>query len=227
MSKRMIVLQLALLLAFYPASVPEAAERIEYKPPPRGAPARRVGGATRAPDRLAGLTVLAPDHVALTASEQPTLYWFLPEKSEVRVEVALVDSKGVKPLLETSYSNLERGIHAVSLKDFNVRLTRNEEYQWSVALVMSDKQRSRDIVSQASLRLVEVSNETRASIAKRPQHEQAIEYAAMGIWHDALQALSASISAFPDRHELRDMRAALLEQAGLKAAANFDRRASR
>lgn len=231
MSKRSVVVALALCLAFSQAFAQKAepSAAIEYKPPQRGTPVGRIGGGTRgiAVVPAPALTALTPDHVALTTSEQPTLYWFLPAKSAVRIEVALIDSSGVKPLMETSYANLEPGIHRIDLKDFNVRLKLNEEYRWSVALVVSDKQRSRDVVSQGSLRLVELPTDTRASMATRSRDEQAVAYASLGIWHDALNALSESISAAPERRELRSMRAALLDQAGLKSAAEFDRKAVR
>ena len=45
-----------------------------YKPPLRGAPGGRVGGGTRGSGReVFVLTVLAPDHSALTVSEQPAI----------------------------------------------------------------------------------------------------------------------------------------------------------
>src|SRR5690348_9250287 len=49
-----------------------------YTPPTRGAPSRRVGGSSRGTaSNLPNVTVLVPDEVALTTSDQPTLYWFL------------------------------------------------------------------------------------------------------------------------------------------------------
>ena len=48
-----------------------------YQLPTRGAPAGRVGGGTRGDKNVFVLSVLAPDHSALTTSEQPSLYWFI------------------------------------------------------------------------------------------------------------------------------------------------------
>lgn len=205
---------------------PDASNAIVYKPPVRGAPAQRVGGGTRGVSVVPVLTVLAPDHVALTTSEQPTLYWYVSAPSVIRIEVALVDPAGVKPLIKTSLPNVEPGIHRFNLKDFNVRLKPNEEYQWSVSSVVSDKQRSREIVSGSTFRLTELPSNIRGSVAMRDKDQQAIAYAAHGIWHDALDALSESIRSAPDRRELRNMRGELLEQAGLRAAADFERRAA-
>src|SRR5271168_697816 len=48
-----------------------------YVPPMRGAPGGRTGGGSRG---IKGsdltIAVLAPDHVGLTAEDQPTLYWY-------------------------------------------------------------------------------------------------------------------------------------------------------
>ena len=233
MSKGSVVVALTFCLAFSQALAQKAEPpaAIEYKPPPRGAPVKRISGGARAIEVTVAvapaLTVLAPNHVALTASEQPALYWYQSVRGAVRMEVSLVDASGSKPLIETSYTTLEPGIHRVDLKDLNVRLKPDQDYQWSAMLTPADKQRPSAIVSQASFRLTEMRSETLASVAARPKDQQAVAYASMGIWHDALDTLSESISASPDPRELRNMRAALLEQGGLKAAAEFDRNAAR
>lgn len=229
MSKHSVVAALTFCLAFSQAFAQKAepSTTIEYKPPQRGAPVKRIGGGTRGIAVVPALTVLAPDHVALTTSEQPALYWYQSVTGTVRMEVSLVDASGPKPLIETSYTALEPGIHRLDLKELNIRLKPNQDYQWSAVLTPADKQRSQAIVSQASFRRTEMAGGTLARMATRPKDQQAVAYASMGIWHDALNALSESISASPDARELRNMRAELLEQGGLKAAAEFDRRAAR
>lgn len=230
MSKRFVVVALTFCLAFSQAFAQKAepSTTIEYKPPQRGAPISRIGAGTRGGIAVVpALTVLAPDHVALTTSEQPALYWYQSVTGALRMEVSLVDASGPKSLIVMSYTALEPGIHRIDLKELNIRLKPNQDYQWSAVLTPADKQRPNAIVSEASFRLTEMAGETLASVATRPKDQQAVAYASMGIWHDALDALSESISASPDTRELRNMRAALLEQGGLKAAAEFDRRAAR
>jgi hypothetical protein len=205
---------------------PETANTIVYRPPARGAPAKRIGGSTRGISIVPVVTVLAPDHVALTTSEQPTLYWYLSAPSSVRIQVSQVDGSKPKPLIEVSYPSVEPGIHRFDLKAFDIRLKPNEDYQWSVTSVVNEKDRSREIVSRSTFRLADVG-ETQVSGSAAAKDRQAIVYAEQGIWHDALHALSQSISASPERRDLRTMRADLLEQAGLRAAAAFDRRAAR
>jgi hypothetical protein len=48
-------------------------------------------------------------------------------------------------------------------------------------------------------------------------------YAANGLWYDALDFISERIRERPER-ALRARRAELLEQAGMKAPADYDRR---
>jgi hypothetical protein len=204
----------------------DTANTIVYRPPSRGAPSKRIGGSTRGISVVPVVTVLAPDHVALTASEQPTLYWYLSAPSPIRIEVTRVDASEPTPLIELSYPRVEPGIHRFDLKGFDIRLKSSEEYQWSVTSVVSDNERSREIVSRSTFRLAEGAD-GRVSGYAAAKERQAIVYAEHGIWHDALHALSESITAAPARRDLRIMRADLLEQVGLRAAAAFERRAAR
>jgi hypothetical protein len=55
----------------------------------------------------------------------------------------------------------------------------------------------------------------------------AASYAASGVWYDAVDALSQAIQRNPADRRLRRQRSSLLEQVGLKDAAEFDRRAVR
>lgn len=230
MNARIPAMALALCLLASGAPAQEAAQSSgtpEYKPPVRGAPARRVGGSSRGAESLPFVAVIAPDHVGYTVSEQPALYWFISKASPVRVEITLIDSSGVKPVVEASVARAEPGVHRFSLADQNVRLKPGEEYQWSVSLVADDGQRSNDVVSQGALKLVAAPPQLASRLAGLPRESQAGAYAAEGIWYDAVAAISESIEQRPADRALRAARAALLEQVGLKDAAAFEREASR
>lgn len=226
MKARIWILVLAAVVALPPAVAQQgaASDEIEYKPPVRGAPARRVGGSSRGIAELPVLSAIAPDHVGRTVSEQPALYWFVSRRTPVRVEITLADAQGAKPVLETSITSAAPGIHRFSLAEHNIRLKPGEEYLWSVSMVFDDKQRSRDIVSQGALMLVAPSAQLKSRLADAPRIAQARLFAAEGIWYDAVAALSEGIEAQPADASLRAQRAALFEQAGLKAAAAYDRR---
>jgi hypothetical protein len=87
-------------------------DRPIYKPPLRGAPSSRVGGGTRGEegDSIA-LTVLAPGHTGWSASDQPTLYWYLSKPANTRLELTVIDDDAIKPLLETQLLMTSRARH--------------------------------------------------------------------------------------------------------------------
>lgn len=229
MIARLLALLMAVALPLADAAAQNAAagaDDVEYKPPMRGAPARRVGGSSRGLAKLPAVAVLAPDHLGLTISEQPSLYWFVSRATAVRIEITLIDAQGLKPLVETSVVKVEPGIHRFSLADFNVRLRPGEEYQWSVSLVPDESQRSTDVVSQGAVKLVAPPPELEPRLAGLAGEARAKALASAGIWYDALAALSEGISGAPADRGLRVKRAALLDQVGLKDAAAFERQAA-
>lgn len=192
-----------------------------YVPPLRGAPSRRVGGSTRSIGQtLPVVTVIAPDHVGLTTSAQPVLYWYISKPTRVRLEVTLIDESGVKPMLELPIDRVEGpAIHAVDLKLHGIRLKPGMEYQWSVALVPDATERSGDVISGGVVKLVEPP----AALGGNFATASPATLAEAGLWYDAIHALSERIAAQPGNAEWRAQRAALLEQAGLAEAAAFDR----
>lgn len=195
-----------------------------YKPPVRGAPARRVGGGTRGAEQtLPSLAVLAPDHVAYTVSAQPALYWYLSKPTAVRIELTLVDEKGTEPLIERTVSDAKPGIHRLNLADFKVTLKPDEEYQWSVSLVPDPRERSNDVIAAGAVKRIAAAPSLASRTASASREDLPAVYAAEGIWYDAIAALSELIEARPSDPKLRLQRAALLEQAGLAEAAAYDR----
>ena len=198
-----------------------------YVPPQRGAPQRRVGGSSRgAADALPTVMLLAPEHVGHTVSGQPVLYWFVSKPTSVRVEVTLVDDKGEKPLIEQALTNVNGpAVHRVDLAAHKVKLQPGIEYQWSISVVPDPKERSNDVMAGGSLRLVEVPAAVAARSAQiTDKAELARLYAAEGIWYDAIALYSEAIEQRPGDRSLREARAALLEQVGLKEVAAYDRR---
>lgn len=199
--------------------------RLVYKPPKRGAPAARVGAATRGPG-LNGprLYVLTPDHTGLTTQAQPALYWFVSKPAAARFEFALIRDDILETVVETILNEVsEAGVQKIALKDHAVTLQPDIEYQWFVALIGSEEQRSRDIVASGLVQRVASAPGSASDVAMSEQ--QAIVYAEQGIWYDALATLSELIESRPADSRLRGMRAALLDQVGLQEVARFDRQA--
>jgi Domain of Unknown Function (DUF928) len=203
-----------------------------YKPPLRGAPATRVGGGTRnTGSKILTLSALAPNEAGYTVSDKPTLYWYLSESLDTAVELTITPAgklqEATPPLLEiTLKPPVARGVHALRLEDHGVGLKPGVEYQWFVAVVSNPAQRSNDVVAGGSIIRI-ADSPIPGQLRQVPQTRWPAVYAEGGVWYDAIDTLSRSISAQPADRQLRQQRAALLEQVGLPEAAAFDRGAAR
>jgi hypothetical protein len=191
-----------------------------YTPPLRGAPGGRIGGGTRG---VGGedlrVSVLAPDDRALTVSEQPTLYWFVSRAPRLPVEITLVDTGAVDPILEVRLPpTVDGGIQAVRLADHGVRLKVGVPYKWYVAVVTDPNRRSRDVLAGGTVERIEPPAILVAQLAQAGRDDHPAVYAAAGLWYDALGAISELVSATPNEAGPRRQRAALLTQVGLPAA---------
>jgi hypothetical protein len=192
-----------------------------YKLPTRGAPGGRVGGGTRGDKNVFVLSVLAPDHSGLTTSEQPSLYWFISNSTSLPIELTVIDSKGIKPLLETKLpAPAKAGIQRVRLADYNIRLAPGVAYRWFVAVVPDSDRRSKDILAGGAIERVDVPTDLKAKLVKASKPELYSLYADAGIWYDAVAAISEMIDAAPQDQALRKQRAELLSQVGLSAINN-------
>jgi hypothetical protein len=195
----------------------EAVKAPVYKPPMRGAPGGRVGGGTRGIGDLATITVLAPDHVGLTANPQPSLFWSLSKPISMRMEFALNEPQNPKPIFEiTIKTPLDAGIHSINLTDYGITLKPGKQYEWFVAIVPDPAQRSSDIMAGGFLEYITASKPLQDKIAKAGKNELSAIYAEEGIWYNAVSSLSDLITANPNDKSLIEQRVALLKQVGLK-----------
>jgi hypothetical protein len=212
-----------------PAATPQAdasAATFVYKPPMRGAPARRVGGATRgsgASDLV--LKVLAPDQTGLTTQAQPTLYWYASEPSTMAIEVTVISDTAELPVLSKNLAVVAGGVQSVDLSKYGITLMPDTEYEWFVSVVPDVTQRSKDIVSGGTIRRVAADPAVSARAAAAGERAVPGVYAEAGLWYDAIASLSGLIERNPGDAALRGQRAALLEQIGLPQVAAHDRAA--
>ncbi len=188
-----------------------------YHPPLRGAPRDRVSSGPRAGRALPTPLALSPDHLAHTASPDPSLFWHIDEAppAHVKIVFTLIHEDGIEPLIETPLARVRQaGIQRIRLAEFGVRLDPDAEYEWSVALVPDSAQRSRDVVTTGYIlrvaRPAELDGELKLASANT--------YASLGLWYDALEAASDAVDAAPAEAGRRSQRDALLRQAGLESA---------
>lgn len=198
---------------------------LPYAAPAEQRAPRRVGGNSRgALPSLPWVAALAPDHLALTVSEQPALYWYLSAPTTARIEITLIVPGRAAPLVETVAAGDRAGIHAFWPGRFGVRLEPGVQYEWSVAVVADPAQRSLDVFTGAALMRVPISGALAASLAKSGPAARARAYAEAGVWYDAFDALTADIEAQPGNLALRERRTASIESIGLAEAAAMERR---
>ena len=196
--------------------------------PPRGlgapSPGRRVGGGTRGTNKsIPILSVLAPDHTGLTVREQPDLYWFASDVVTTPVELTLTLEKGDTPLLEKRLPvPTKPGIQRVCLSDYGVKLIPGERYNWSIALVLDPKRRSKDIIAVGAIERVERADMSPAFLAAAPTTDALYRFAADGLWYDAVMTISEMIESAPADMALRKQRVELLDQADLREVGSFD-----
>lgn len=209
-SAAIIILATSLPLLAADANVPV------YKIPTRGAPGGRVGGGTRGDRNVFVLSALAPDHSGFTTSEQPSLYWFISNSTSLPIELTVIDSKGIKPILETRLpAPVKEGIQQVRLADYKVQLKQGEAYRWFVAVVPDADRRSKDILAGGAIERVDMPEALKAKLTQSAKTDIPFVFAEAGLWYDALQSISDLIDATPQNTELRKQRTALLTQIGL------------
>lgn len=205
----------------------QVTKAVLYQPPRGlGAPSagRRVGGGTRGTNKsIPILSVLAPAHTGLTIREQPDLYWFASEVVTNPVELTLTLEKGDTPLLEKRLQvPTHAGVQRVRLSDYGVKLIPGERYNWSIALVLDPKRRSKDVIAVGAIERVERANIDPAALAAAPTTDSFYRFAADGLWYDAVMTISELIESAPADPALRKHRAELLDQVDLSEVGNFD-----
>ncbi len=203
--------------------------RLVYTPKNTSAPATRVdphdGGTRSGGVKLPLLYVLAPRQTGLSARAQPSLFWYQSGPAGTRFELTLVEPKKSKPLLQVASENAgEPGIHRISLARNNVTLAPGIVYRWTVAFVPDRANRSQDLVACGTIQLVEPDAKFDSALAGAEPMAKAALYAGKGYWYDALEVVTNEIDTAPKDKSLHLLRASLLDQAGLKDAASFDRK---
>jgi hypothetical protein len=206
-------------------AAPQGGALPAFKPPLRGAPGGRVGGASRGTYRTAAplprIELLAPeDQAGLSANPTPDLYFFVSGPVYWPTRFTISAPMQPVPVIDAAITPpREAGIYALHVGDYGVRLRPGIIYTWSVSAIIDPSARSRDLVASASLLLgtpdPAVENAVRAAAPVR----RADLYAQAGFWYDAVAA-AAEAAPF-DRDAALD---ALMSEVGLTEP-EYDRRA--
>jgi hypothetical protein len=205
-----------------PAPAPDSGGGV-YKPPLRGAPGGRVGGASRGAGQLAGtlpsIELIAPlDHTGETASATPTLYFYVSQPVALPTQLTISAPLRPTPVLEATFASPpRRGIYPLRLADYHVQLEPGVVYSWSVSAIVDTKHWSRNVVASATILRVPPNAAVEAA-TRTPGPSSVGALAGAGLWYDAVAAAAESQNL--DHHAALDR---LLTEVGLTEPANADR----
>jgi hypothetical protein len=207
-----------------PAATPPAGGAL-YKPPLRGAPGGRVGGASRGIGSAAPtIELIAPrDHTGQTASATPVLYFFASQPVTAPTQLTISAPLQPAPILETKLASPPaRGLHAVRLADYHVQLQPGIVYSWSISAITDPKDWSRNTVASATISRVVPDAQLDSAVRAAQPAGRAALLAGAGLWYDAIAV--ASETANVDRHAALDE---LLTEGGLAEPLSYDRALAR
>ena len=210
------------------AKAPAGRIRLDYIPPKNADSGTRIdgdGGSRSGGVKQPSVSVLVPDHTALTTQAQPTLFWYQSGPSNSRFELTIVEPKKPKPLLRVGTDKADQpGIHRILLAKHNLTLAPGITYRWTVALVSDPANRSQDVIASGTIRRTAPDAQLSTALAAAHGLDKAALYARNSYWYDALEAVTDEVNASPKLREIRLQRAAFLDQGGLKTVAAAERR---
>jgi hypothetical protein len=212
------------------ASPPEPTETVLlplYQPPKKLTPRARVGGGLRGTDGSDPVIVaLVPDHVGLTVKKAPVLNWFLSKPTTYPLKFTLLDIRSVTPVLEGPIPTpAHAGVQSINLKDLGLALEPDVQYRWYISAIRNPDSPSQDIVAGGVIERCEFSTcLVEMEVDLICDRQSVLRNALRGFWYDAMACLCELIDSNPSDQALRRQRAALLNQIGLSAVAQWDLR---
>ena len=235
-----LVLGLAVATASVAPSVAQTGagdQAVVYVPPKRGAPTGRVSGATRGAtsgsastpaDKAPRILALAPEGVARTEHEQPTLYWFAASAIADGAELEITADRTLKTLLTMKLPGpIAAGINAIPLAGTAARLATGTVYTWTLTAIVSRSDPMKNEVVSSQIERVSSVHLLHRPPPPSDALATASFYARGGVWYDAIDALSRGLQLAPGNAQLRRARASLLNQGGLATVAAIDSAAVR
>lgn len=210
------------------------AKLLAYKPPKTGNNVERKDGdgASRAQITLPSgaqitlpnLYVLTPKQgAALTTQAQPSLFTFQTAMCPVEYRVTITRPNQPEPAFIYAVSRTAPGFHRVNLAEFDVTLQPNVQYTWTVLLRPDPNGGAKDLEAHGTITRINPDAALAQKIKTATPDELPAVYAEAGIWYDTLAALSDRIQANSGDKDFLALRADLLKQVDLEAAATDKR----
>jgi hypothetical protein len=227
------ILPIAMMTHFVSSLVPQglgsfaapayASERVRWTPNPgRGQVGSTLSGGRRGQERAVchydqtedqtALRLLVPDtnQVALTTWEHPTFAWHISTQRPVTMTFILSHPHQANPIYAQTLQADRTGIVSISL-DESVSLEPEIWYRWTV-LVACAESPTNEIYARSFIERIE-PEALPADLPNQSVFNQAIAYAAVGIWHDALGSLLLAQQQEPENTQVAIELDSLLHQA--------------
>lgn len=223
-----IAAAITLLIAPLPVVVKQVAAE-PFQPKVEGAPSRRVGGGTRGTTSdVPALVALATESVGKTSSAQPTLLWSVSTAIKKPFKFTLIYANpfsvkppATEPLKEVVLKNVVDGVQPIDLASYGVTLQPNVEYEWSISIIMGNKEGSGDISATGSIMYVPNKDLT-AQVTAADEKQRPGLYQKAGYWYDAMQELAQLVVKYPQDQSLRQQRTTLLQQVKLDGVVAYN-----
>jgi hypothetical protein len=170
---------------------------------------------------------IVPPHTGLTATTQPSIYWYLSSAWNGEIEFTINKIHSPEPALELilglpeDKDAREQGFHSVNLADFDLSLEENVEYEWFVAIVPDPMERTGDLIASGTIKYVKPDSQLAQQLQKNDK-EAYLAYLQNGIWYDGLALLNQAIESSQNPTDLRRQRSTLMRQVQMSKVADFD-----
>jgi hypothetical protein len=137
----------------------------------------------------------------------------------------ILEDRNVEPLLETLIDGPQKeGIYEIDLKDYNIKLQPDIEYEWFLAIILDPEERSADFLASATLQMLPPSKKFIQYMDLVPDDRLYYYYAQEGYWYNAIDHLSQLIESHPDQTMYVEHRVQLLNQVHLQQVAAYDKK---
>jgi len=175
----------------------------------------RQFGAVRAAPGAAKVSARAPgDHTGLTLSRTPRLWWYLEQRTDLPVQLTIVDGEAIEPLVRVELPGPHAaGLHAFDLSAQGVTLAPGVDYRWFVSVVVDPDRPSRNPVSAGSLRVAADADARRQTVSSAAAPARGNTLAELGLWYDAFDFYASLAAAHPEVERLAAYRDRLIEAA--------------
>ncbi|NEQ30758.1 MAG: DUF928 domain-containing protein [Leptolyngbya sp. SIO4C5] len=201
------------------------AQTLPTPPPDQGAPTgRQRGGASRGDCRdYQDLTALVPvvDGIvwSQTASATPSFFFHLPNALDqtIPLEFVVQDSRDNYAYRKQFSGNIPAGILAIPVPSESSGLTPGEAYTWTFSIYCDAARPSASVFVSGTISRVAESAVTGPSSNPTPamRLDLARQYAAEGLWHEAIEITLSLYQAEPGKAEYLETLESLFEAAGL------------